>query len=148
MNESSDTPMTPAVAALNEQMEDILRDFFHAELPALPDSPAFLNSLNINSDDLTTGEVLNIDTRLASVHMVSPSPRTISASAKFCIVGSMVVLALSAMMMIVVPTSAVPNQSQQLMPVSSQGDQPPSSEKVIGSDGLTIEEADGVQLQQ
>jgi hypothetical protein len=140
--------MTPAVAALNEQMENILRDFFHAELPALPDSPAFLNSLNTNGDDITTGEVLKVDTRVTSVHLVTPSPRTIPASAKFCIIGSMVVLTLSAMMMVVIPTSAVPNQSQQLMPVSSQGDQPASSEKVIGSDGLTIEEADGVQLQQ
>ena len=148
MNESADTPMTPAVAALNEQMEDILRDFFHEELPALPDAPDFLNSLNINGDDITAGDVLKVETPVTSVHLVTPSRRTIPASAKFCIIGSMVVLALSALMMVLVPTSVVPNQSQQLMPVSSQGDQPASSEKVIGSDGLTIEEADGVQLQQ
>lgn len=162
MNDSS---ADRRIDAVERQMDELLRQFFSKEIPEE------LLALNSQDDAPMPVETRSNSPQLVSISSGRCSTSRQSQSKRLSVITAVLALAACALLVIreqpdaespssltrrssaaTKPNNSEPHQApgtpeeSELMPVSPQGGLLPPGHRVIGDDGVTIEETDGVKL--
>ncbi|MFN8706932.1 MAG: hypothetical protein ACK50J_09645 [Planctomyces sp.] len=143
MTQSPERDRSGVISAVENRLDSLLTEFFRNEMP--PTLSHTTTSEN-SSHPVSASVSLQIP---ASRHPLHRSSETEMIKRRFAVLTSLALLLFCAL---VLPTDTGPRQnsatpaSSELLPVSSEAGIPATSGRVIGPNGLTIEETDGIDF--
>lgn len=144
MTQSPERDQSEIISIVEHRMDSLLIDFFRAEVP-----PSLNNGLTANFSVHSVPASVSLQIAGSQLDLNRSSGNKSSAG-RFAVLTSLALLLICALLL---PTETGPLRDRtkpaasELLPVSTEAGIPAASGHIIGPNGLTIEETDGIDFQ-